>query len=85
MSKIKYVLQVQALPMREVYPQVSYIQKSIQFPTIKCSQMRVPSDRFHTRSPLNSEFTPRNENTVLSSDSFQNMIKVHLCPAAGLL
>lgn len=71
--------------MSEVYPQVSYIQKLIQFPTIKCSQMRVPSDRFRTGSPLNSEFTPRNEITVLCSHSFQNMIKVHLCPAAGLL
>lgn len=47
--------------------------------------MRVPSDRFHTRSRLNSEFTPGNEITVLCSHNFQNVIKLHPCPAAELL
>lgn len=47
--------------------------------------MRVLSDRFHTRSPLNSEFTPGNEITALCTHNLQNMIKLHPCPAAELL
>lgn len=47
--------------------------------------MRVPSERFHTKSTLNSEFPPINEITMLCSHSFQNMIKRHPCLCSSFL